>query len=350
MKDPVILRRSFAWPMPAKLLWSPGFGRLLFSMELFGLLWILAMNAGVNPIPRDDSFNPQAALVKERPHHPHISLPCYDPADSAVAWDRDRVYLELLSTPFGPRALHLDLVRPTHYHEGLLPVVFLIHGGGWRSGSRSNLYPMAHHLALRGYLAVPVEYRLALEAKYPAALHDIRAAIAWVRSQHQALGIDPARLTLLGCSSGAHLVTLLGMTQSADRNESGNQASQVQAIINVDGVVSFVHEEAIAEREGSSASQWLGARYEDNPKLWRESSPLEHVNDLAPPVMFINSSIPRFHAGRDDLIKRLTEFDIRSRVHTLEATPHPFWLFDPWFDRVVDMVDQCLEDWGVGTE
>ena len=55
-----------------------------------------------------------------------------------------------------------------------------------------------------------------------------------------------------------------------------------------------------------------------------------------PPALFINSSMPRFHAGRDDMIKILEENNIYSEVHTLEGSPHSFWLLEPWFQPTLD--------------
>lgn len=77
---------------------------------------------------------------------------------------------------------------------------------------------------------------------------------------------------------------------------------------------------------------WLGGRFEEVPVLWQEASPLTYADADSPPTLFINSALTRFHAGRDAYIRRLTVAGATTRVHTLADTPHPFWLFDSWFE------------------
>ena len=84
------------------------------------------------------------------------------------------------------------------------------------------------------------------------------------------------------------------------------------------------------------AGLWLGGLRDENFKNWKEASPLEYVGENTPPTLFINSSRPRFHAGRDDMVKILNENGIYSEIHTLEDAPHSFWLLEPWFQPTLD--------------
>ena len=90
------------------------------------------------------------------------------------------------------------------------------------------------------------------------------------------------------------------------------------------------------------ASIWLNGTRESNWKNWKEASPLEYVNENAPPMLFINSSQDRFHAGRDDLISILKNHDIYNEVHTLEDSPHSFWLLHPWFEPTLKITVNFL--------
>ena len=116
--------------------------------------------------------------------------------------------------------------------------------------------------------------------------------------------------------------------------------SDVQAIIDVDGILAFRHPES---EEGAVAAAWLGGTYDEKPATWTEASPLSHVDKKTPPVLFINSSLPRFHAGRDDMIQKMKTFNTYTEVHTFPDTPHPFWFFDPWFDDVVKYTATFLD-------
>ncbi len=305
-----------------------------------------AQRAESRLIPHDSWFNPQSAFLKEQKCFPEIRL-VKPTLPKSVAGKSNIVYSVLKDTPYADRSLHLDVFHPTAKKAKGSPAVVLIHGGGWSSGSRSHLVPMAQQMAAVGYIGVTLEYRLALEAKYPASLQDIRAALRWLRRHASEYRIDPEKIAVLGCSSGAHLATLIGVTNGKDlfseQQSDRKPSSDVQAIINIDGVVSFIHPEAKGEIRGKGARTWLGARYEENPALWKQASPLEHVGSKSPPILFVNSSIPRFHAGRNDLIKVLDRYGIFSQVHTFDKSPHPFWLFHPWFEPTVQKVRGFLD-------
>lgn len=337
------LRQTNDWR--SVLCWS-----LLPVLTLVAGLGLMARNGvAATAFPVDNSFTAEAAFAKERAHYPEISIARVAPA-TGVAVERDRVYRHV-----GTRALHLDLFRPdTATGDGAKrPAVLLVHGGGWRSGNRTLQEPMATYLANRGLVAATVEYRLSLEAQYPAAVTDIKAALCWLHRNAGQLGVDRDRIAILGASAGAQLATLVGVTPglAAYREEGkGRDAAceTVAAIVNLDGVVSFITPMALEHendprKNPSAAGAWFGGRYEDVPERWREASPLEYAGTGSPPTLFINSSRPRFHAGRDEYIARLAAANIETEVMSHGNTPHPFWLFQPWFDPTAERVGIFLQ-------
>jgi acetyl esterase/lipase len=172
---------------------------------------------------------------------------------------------------------------------------------------------------------------LSPEAKYPAAVIDLKDALRWMKNNAEKYKLNINQIAVLGTSAGAQLATLVGVTPNSElyKEENESISSEVQAIVNIDGIVSFIHPEASAE--GKVAELWLDGSRDENPKNWKEASPLEYVDKNTPPILFINSSRPRFHAGRDDMIKILNKNNIYSEVHTLKDSPHSFWLLQPWF-------------------
>src|SRR6202522_2546050 len=82
---------------------------------------------------------------------------------------------------YGTREMKLDLYRPAH-GMGPFPGVVFIHGGAWISGTKADFSHQAVYLANKGYVCVSIEYRLAKEAPYPAALYDSKAAVRWLRA------------------------------------------------------------------------------------------------------------------------------------------------------------------------
>lgn len=232
--------------------------------------------------------------------------------------------------------LKADVYIPKSDTPQNFPAVLLVHGGGWLTGSKENERIMAQHLAKNGYVAVDASYRLGTEAKYPAGVLDLKDAIKWMRENAEKYQINKNKIAVLGASAGGQLASLLGVTTDAEMFKTGDPqvSDKVQAIVNIDGILSFIHPEA---QESWMAATWLGGSQKDNYKLWKEASPLEYVNADTPPSLFINSSRARFHAGRDDMIKILKKNDIYYKVHTLGDTPHSFWLMHPWFEETLQV-------------
>ncbi|GAA4453322.1 hypothetical protein GCM10023189_18180 [Nibrella saemangeumensis] len=293
--------------------------------------------SGLIGVP-DTSFTVHSAYSKAKKTHPDIRIaaPALPPTVQAN--------LNVVYCNQNGRDLHIDAFYPVNQstNRNQLPAVLLIHGGGWRSGDRSQQIPMAQQLATNGYVAVTAEYRLSTEALYPAAVHDLKAAIRWLRTNAREYNIDPDRIAILGCSAGGQLAALLGTTGNRKELEGTSchteQSSAVQAIVDVDGVLAFIHPESGEgddSRSTSAATYWFGASKTEKPKLWHEASALTYVDKSTPPILFLNSSVDRMHAGRDDMIGKLNALGIYSEVHTFADAPHPFWLFHPWFEPTV---------------
>jgi len=301
--------------------------------RLFLLLLIspCAVIAQQKEIPRDTSFTVYSSYIKEKKKYSFIEI-VRSSLPGNVKVSQNIAYIS-----YGDRSLLLDVFYPAGKIKEGYPGVLLIHGGGWRSGDRSQCIPFAQQLAAKGYVAVTAAYRLSPEAIYPAALDDLKAAITWMRSYAIMYQMDTARIAVLGFSAGGQLAALLG---TANHN-----SSRVHAIVDIDGILAFHHPESA---EGAVAAAWLGGTYEEKREVWKEASALNHVSRTTPPVLFINSSLPRFHAGREDMIKKMDSLKIYSEVHTLPDTPHPFWLFHPWFDPTVKFttgfLDQVLKN------
>ncbi|MEH6405879.1 MAG: pectinesterase family protein [Leeuwenhoekiella sp.] len=230
--------------------------------------------------------------------------------------------------------LKADVYYPKAEANSNFPAVLLVHGGGWVAGSKENERVMAQHLAQNGFVAITATYRLSDVAIYPAAVLDLKAAVKWMKTNASRYHINTDKIAVLGASAGAQLATLIGVTPNSSiySNENDQTSDAVQAIINIDGIVSFTHPDS---EEGEIAGLWLGGLQNENPKNWKEASPLEYVNQHTSPLLFINSTMPRFHAGRDDMVAILNQNNIYNEVHTIPGTPHSFWLMHPWFESAL---------------
>jgi acetyl esterase/lipase len=106
-----------------------------------------------------------------------------------------------------PNLLSLDVYAPAKAKD--LPVVLMIHGGGWANGDKANRdvgTNKARYFTAQGYVYVSINYRLSPAVQHPTHIEDVASAVSWVLENIATYGGDPARLTLMGHSAGAHLL------------------------------------------------------------------------------------------------------------------------------------------------
>ncbi|MBM4376479.1 MAG: alpha/beta hydrolase [Deltaproteobacteria bacterium] len=127
---------------------------------------------------------------------------------------------------YGPRGQSqmLDVYRPSPGSRlaptgGGLPIVLYVHGGGFRILSKDTHWVIGLLFARKGYLVFNVNYRLAPEHPFPAALEDVCAAYEWVVANARAYGGDPTRLVVAGESAGANLTSSLTLATCFSREE-----------------------------------------------------------------------------------------------------------------------------------
>lgn len=180
-----------------------------------------------------------------------------------------------------------------------LPVVALVHGGGWVSGDRKGYIGDAIQLARTGsYAAVAVGYRLTNEAKWPAQIHDCKAAIRWIRGHAAELGLDPGRIGVMGSSAGGHLSLMLG-TSSGVRDLDGSigdctdQPSGVTCVVNYCGPSDLFTPLYAGDRGAmpdAAVIGLLGGKPADLPDRAREASPVTHVTKESSPVLTLHGT------------------------------------------------------------
>ena len=294
-------------------------------------IWLLLPVAGAVNIATAQPYNADTTYRKLVAAYPDIRI-ASSTAPAPVRVRKDIVYARR-----GELSLALDLYSPGPRDQAA-PLVVLVHGGGWRSGDRSEMAPLAARLAARGYAAATVSYRLSGQARYPAAIDDVKEALRWLHAHPDVHGADVDRMVIAGGSAGGQIAALVGMTSQG----------AVQAVINIDGLSDFTSEEARRHEDDpsknpSAAGAWFGGRYAEQPALWQQASPINHVSRASPPVLFIVSSVPRFSVGREAMTAKLHEHGVVAEMVALPGTPHSFWLFDPWLAPTVDAMTEFME-------
>jgi acetyl esterase/lipase len=321
----------------------------LFDKAVFILIFILNFQIWAQKtnivIPRDTSFNTTNEYKKQFKHFPYIKV-AKDILPKGVTENRQVIYTTLKNTPFGDRDLHVDVFSPKK--SGKYPALIMVHGGGWRSGDKKLQIPMAQKLASKGIVTVCVEYQLSMEAKYPAAVFNIKSAVRWMRANAEKYSIDPNKIAISGCSAGGQLAMLVGLTNGVQSKEGdhGNLgfSSEIQAIVDIDGVVDFMAPSSLNlnRKPNSPDIEWLGGTFYEKPEIWKDASGIFWANEKSCPVLFINSGFSRFHAGQDELIGMMKEWGIYTEVHKFDVQMHPFWLFEPWVDPTVNYIYDFL--------
>ena len=201
----------------------------------------------------------------------------------------------------GVRPLELDLYLPTSTAPA--PVVVFLHGGGWRVGSRHSAGPAFassapfEQVAAAGIAVASVDYRLSGEAVWPAQLHDVKAAVRWLRLRSDDLALDPDRIAAWGESAGGHLAALLGLT--ADRPDlegdigSAGPSSRVTAVAawyapsDIGAVATDLG--ADPTDPSSREAQLLGAPVASVPDLAAQASPVSYASAAAPPFLLLQA-------------------------------------------------------------
>lgn len=246
--------------------------------------------------------------------------------------------------------LRMDVFLPQTASKRKRTAVLFIHGGGWRSGKPSLHHPLVRKLAQKGYVCFTPQYRLSTHALFPAAVQDLKDAVRWVRAHAAQYGIDPNQIVAAGHSAGGELAAFLGATNGKPEFESTEGSdtafSKVNAVIDLDGTLAFIHPESGEgddSRGTSAATYWFGYSKTENPQPWIQAAPLTHVGPSMSPILFIGSSVKRMQAARTDFVQVLLEHRFYSQIKDYETAPHSFVLFNPWMDSIVLDMDRFLK-------
>ena len=204
----------------------------------------------------------------------------------------------------GFRPLTLDLYQvPPQPRQSPRPAILFVHGGGWVSGDARHLKGFDDlpatlaALAAKGYVVAAVNYRLAAEAHYPAAVQDVKSALRWLRGRATDYNIDTTRMMAWGVEAGGQIVSLVGtscgvaaLEPAADAGSKAQLASDcVQGVIDWAGPTDFASWDADAGRDAEAAAAthlgaYLGCEPADcAPGIVHGASPLSYIGPQTPP-------------------------------------------------------------------
>jgi acetyl esterase/lipase len=224
--------------------------------------------------------------------------------------------------------LKLNMARPKG--DGPFPAVVCIHGGGFRAGKRESYDALTIKLAERGYVAVTVSYRLAPKYPFPAAIHDTKAAVRWLRAHAKQYHIDPDRIGATGGSAGGHLAQFLGVTGDVKEFEGtgghAEQSSKVKCVVNVYGPSDFTKSYGKSVDAADVLPLFLGGNLEKARALHIKASPLYWVTPNAAPTLFIHGTEDKYvHVEQAEWIHdKLKAASVETELLKLEGAGHGF--------------------------
>jgi len=247
-------------------------------------------------------------------------------AADLVVPDRVRFEKDIEYAAAGGAHLQLDLARPKSA-DGPLPAVLCIHGGGFRAGSRQGYDALCLKLAQHGFVAATISYRLAPTNQFPAAVHDTKAAVRWLRANAARHGIDPARIGVTGSSAGGHLAQFLGVTAGVAEFEGADNpghSSAVTCVVNVYGPSDFTKSYGKSVDAHEVLPLWLGGNLETALPRHIRSSPLNWVTPAAAPTLLIHGTEDKYVAYEQAIWMRdrLAASGVAVEPLTLEGPGH----------------------------
>jgi acetyl esterase/lipase len=224
------------------------------------------------------------------------------------------------STPTGTPLL-ADLYLP-HQQTYPAPVILWLHPGGWIAGDRHRAPHLSRFFAERGFAMATIDYRLSREALFPAALHDVIAAIAWVRAASKTYHLDPQRIGLWGASAGGHLAALAALSAPE---------TNIKAVAAAYPPTDFLQ---MPRSPQNYESRFLGAPVETVPHLVHQANPATWAHPGAPPFLILDgladTEVPPNQS--ELLYEALRAHNNEVTLSLIEGLPHSF-LDDNDFDQ-----------------
>lgn len=186
--------------------------------------------------------------------------------------------------------LRAEVLLPRSASDALRPAALLVHGGGWQNRTPRDMAGIAERLAERGFVTVNIEHRFAPEHRFPAQLHDLQQAMAWLHDNAEAWRVDSDRIVGVGFSSGAHLVSLLALAGAEGplAEPHGGDHARLAAVL-AGGIPS----DLFKFPDGRLVVEFLGGTRAEVPEQYALASPARQINGRPPPFFLFHGTWDR---------------------------------------------------------
>lgn len=221
--------------------------------------------------------------------------------DAAVPYARigaDELHLDVFRTTFAPDAAGA-VAASAAAARGPLPLLVFVHGGGWMTGRRFDIPEELVLFVERGFVVATIDYRTVQGNRFLANVHDVKAAVRFLRAHADRFGIDPRRIALVGFAAGGHLAALAGLAGGdleGDVGDHDDVSSEVQALVSFQGPMNLTT--ILVQRTPGGTGKHrvpvellLGGPPEERLPLAVKASPIGHVRPGAPPLLLVYGGV-----------------------------------------------------------
>ncbi len=195
------------------------------------------------------------------------------------------------------------------------------------AGNKGDVGPVLVEFANRGYVAISPQYRFCPKEQFPAQVHDVKAAVRWLKANAKTYRVDPDQIGAMGFSAGGHLAMMLGVTSTSDGLEgevpAGVPDSRVKAVVNYFGPTDLAADD-IPDVSKGLVKDFLGAEAKQKPELAAKASPRTYVSsDDAPMLTFQGTKDPLVpYTQAIELAKSMTAAGVSGRIELLVGAQH----------------------------
>ncbi|MEO6922880.1 MAG: alpha/beta hydrolase [Bryocella sp.] len=227
-----------------------------------------------------------------------------------------------------------DLYQPVG--AGPFPAVVFLHGGAWRSGSKSGFKKMGMDLAAKGYVGFSVNYNLKA-GSFPRSWEEARAAVRFVREHAAEYHVDPNRVVIAGTSAGGQLAALVALAPQGPKGRKNGDVVTVQGAVILNGVFDLCYPVGVIAR-------YMGGQCAEKKDAYLDASPIHHVHAGAPSFFVGHGTKDRVvpYAAAEKFTDELKKNGVPLTSFVAEGGPHMYWMKGKYYARNLAAVEAFL--------
>ena len=254
----------------------------------------------------------------------------------------------------------LDIFLPKK-GKAPFPIIVTIYGSAWFSNSaKGSCFKDGFGQALlnNGFAVVSINHRSSADAVWPAQLHDIKAAIRFIRANATKFSLDSSFVGVTGFSSGGHLSTMLGVTSNLKNTKisslnidlegnignNPNSSSHVNAVVDWFGPTNFITMDSCGSRFKhddikSPESSLIGGAIQDNKDKVALANPISYISKNTVPFLIIHGTNDKLvpYCQSQELYQKMQQLKVSSQFITVDAGEHgPGVMIEKYYERMLN--------------